>query len=247
MKPPVIVGILIVVAALVVGGVKFNEHSKRQAVIGDVKSTYAALLNAYDSGDSETALKLLTDRSIEMYGGILQQALNANETQTKSLPASQMIEVFTARSKGTRKELRNLDGRGFVAHAVKNGWWRQEDRLRIEDVKLNGAWGDITLVDGEWADAHRDQRVQNFLGSSRRLRSLRSNDPKIPAPPRLLIRVVNDNGTWKVCEASSASSVDAYIRSLAQIEGLKESEFVTMMFDEDEDGKLDPKLLRAMK
>lgn len=247
MKAPTVILSIVAVAAIVVGGIKFGEYQKQSAIREDMKSTYGALLNAYDARDADSALKLLTDRTFEMYGGILQQALNANEKQTRALPPHELIEVLVVRAQGTRKDLKSLDGRGFVAHAVKSGWWNREGRLRVEDAKVHGSWGELVLVDGEWADAHRDQRIQNFVGSTRRTRVLRSHQATIPAPPRLTVRLVQEGGEWKVCEAGSAASMDAYIGELARLSGTTAFDLLAEPYDEDEDGKVDAKVLRAMK
>jgi hypothetical protein len=249
MKAPAVIGIVVVLAALVVGGVKYGEYAKRQAEIEDMKSAYRAAINAYNANDGAGAVEFLSDKSFELYSGILKQALDAGEAQTKALPPHQLTEVLNLRTNGKRKDIRNLNGRTLVSYMVNNGMWAaEEEPFRIESAKLMSGWGELTLVDGEWADAYRNQRVGNFLGSSRRTRFMRSREAKIPEPVRMVCRMVMENGKWKVCDAGSGPAVDAYWRGLAKLEGIKDVELLALVYGElDDKGKLDPKIWRPMK
>lgn len=246
MKPGAFIGIALVVVGLIVGGVKFADYRKRAAIAEDVKSTYAAYLQACEANDGTGAAALLSSRSFDHYAALLQLGLNASESQTRKLQPHQLIEVAIMRQKGKRKDLKSLDGRGYVTHAVKNGWWGGSN-LGIKDVRVMTNWGEIVLHDQEWADAYRDQRISNILGGRRR-RAFSSGSARIPKPPELVIRMVQEDGAWKVCEAGSTQGSDKFIMELAAIEGISVTEFVELFVaEETSEGKPNPAIWKPMK
>lgn len=248
MKAPFVFVLLILITLGIVGFVEFSKRSKLAAAADEVRALHAQLRQAADNSDGEGVAKLLTQKSFEHYQGILQQALDADEARTKALPPNQLVEVLTIRSKATRKEIKKLDGRGYVVHAVKNGWWsNSEDPLVIKEVNLNGDWGTVVLYDKEWADEAFNQRVGNFFsGRRRRLFSSQPKQEKIPTPPDLKLRVIKENGSWKFCDAASAQGIDTYMGDMAKLFETTPTKMI--MFDfEDEDGKFDSKLLKPMK
>lgn len=248
MKPGAFIGIALVVVGLIVGGVKFADYRKRAEVAEDVKSAYAAYLQACEASDAAGAVALLSARSFDHYGAILKLGLDASESQTKKLQPHQMVEVAIMRQKGKRKDLKNLDGRGYVTHAVKNGWWGGSN-LGIKDVRVMTNWGEIVLHDQEWADAYRDQRISNILGGRRRrVFSALSGTARIPKPPELVVRMVQEDGAWKVCEAGSSQGSDKFIMELAAIDGMSVTEFVEFaVAEETSDGKPNPVIWKPMK
>ena len=203
------------------------------------KSEIHALWDEWDRVNAEkdgaAALQVYSASTFEWYGALLKKAMDAPAKEVWSLSPTEMNEVLIIRHRGKRKDLKGLDGRGYVKHATSQGWYAgHEGTWAIKDIKVVSDWAEAKFVDAEWADAYRQQRVDELL--SRRGRGRGGVDK----PPEYTVKFVREGGRWRLDEVSMHQAWDDMIADFAKQE--RKSVRDILMLLEEEDSEQDVKM-----
>ncbi len=122
------------------------DQSDRSAIRDTVRHMDALT----DGGDGEGAAALIAPESFAYYDRLVKLALDASAKEVWALPAGDQSEILRMRNRLSRKELGAMDGRGWVVHSIKQGWWRDEESWDAGRIKVRGnsATG-VAYLDGE--------------------------------------------------------------------------------------------------
>lgn len=120
--------------------------SDRQAIRATMQEVDALT----DASRGEEAAALMAPESFDYYERLRRIALDGAAREVHALPAVEQAEVLSMRNRMDRAQLDALDGRGWVVHAVNQGWWRDEESWDVGRVRVRGNSASGTaFIDGE--------------------------------------------------------------------------------------------------
>ena len=162
-----------------------------------LKETNAAFDRAIDSLDGDGAAAFLSTESVSRATTLLRHAATMTKEQVQSLPLGDRLEILIMRARLTPKQMRELDGRGYFALAVRSQWLGSTSDAGRTAVKINsrGTEGTITLY--------------------------RKGNP-IPLEGHF----VKENGQWKCNNGVTRASTIRDIASGARENGMTENQYL---------------------
>src|SRR5262245_275048 len=109
--------------ALVLAGLGFlGAGGCDQAEAKAVREADVLVDKTLDAKDGEAYVKLVSKDSIALYDRLVKLAREADRVKVDSLPYSEKRAVLEMRHRASASEIKKFDGRGYLIHAVKNGW-----------------------------------------------------------------------------------------------------------------------------
>ena len=124
------------------------ENADAQAARAAFETMDAAL----DASDGETAVQHIADETFQYFDGIIRLALSGSAEEIKALPPNRKYDVIIMRNRCTAKELRAMDGRGWIVHATNQGWYAaapgEESEWRVGRITAahGAARGEIIMA-----------------------------------------------------------------------------------------------------
>jgi hypothetical protein len=206
-----------------------------------VQATWDAMKAACENQDGQAALKVYTEGTFEHYGKIVRMGLDGKGDAVFAAGPSAVMEIANMRVKSTRKQLEGLDGRGYVAFAVTEGWWNDSlNDLAIKDIKISGDFADATMYNPALEKEYREQKFQQAF-------SRRSRFGKVDKPPEYPVKFVRENDGWKFDELSVLPHWDKEILAASNEERQSLRDFVMDQLREDVEKDIPMSVWEPMK
>ncbi len=188
-----------------------DKHSQDRAAINIVVDK---LIEARDGGEGQKYSELIATESLEYYDRTLKLALNGKKADIVSLPFSQRYEILLIRLLGTRKELKGLDAKGYVAWSITGGLHEYmpspEANLNLGQMifRKDEAYCDLTIA------TERKRRTK--YGGTRTVVE--------EAPSPYTLRFCLENGQWKFDQSTYSKALDLQIQKEIQQAEVKEDD-----------------------
>jgi hypothetical protein len=108
--------------------------------VADVRACYDNYFAALREGDGSKAAELVDSNTLAHYGRMLDLARNADSMSVSALDPMDKLTVLGIRMKASADELRTMDARQAVAHAVGDGMMSNggPDGLELGTVSVDG-------------------------------------------------------------------------------------------------------------
>lgn len=237
MKTAAQIGWVFIALVLLSGCDKYAEDK------ASIKSVYAAYQNACDNADGDGAAKHLSARTLDFYTQIVKTGVDAPEKDVIKLPPSHMLEVLIMRNRGKRSELRKLDGKQYVTHAVGKGWWASPgSTMGIGSIQVSGATATAMVFDKEAMAEYKKSRNARAFAPRWAKRSV----GQVERPPEYSIKFVKDETGWKYDEVNSFADFDLELTQWASLERVSIKEVIEFI-EESESGELKKDVWKPMK
>ncbi len=196
-----------------------DKHAQDRAAIGMVVER---LVSASESGDGKTYADLIAADNLEYDSRTLKMALSGKKADILALPFSQRYEILLVRLLGNRKELKELDGKGYVAWAVTNGLYEYMPGPNA-DLETGG----LTFRGDE---AYCDLVIK----SERRVRLGRRGSTTITEekPTPYTLRFALENGQWKFDRTTFTQALNIQIQTEINQAGVQEDNVLIGMLRE---------------
>lgn len=204
-----------------------DKHAEQKKAIREVYDTYN---QTAESGDGPGQAAVLSANTLTHYDKLLKIGLNGKADEVMALSPSAQHEILAMRNRATRKQLQGYTGKGYVIHAVKQGWWSGfgDDEWKLRSIKVNGDSAEARIVE-DIPTYTISQSYRSSLRSSARIERNRK-------PREYPIRFVCEDGKWKVDETTLFPRFDAEATAAAKAYRVSMRDFL-MAWEEDESGK----------
>ena len=186
----------------------------------EMQSVVDRLDEANESGNGQAAAALVTAESIARYGPVLKLGLDGKRKEIEALDAWDMTEVFLMRTLSKRKDLKDLDARGYVVYATSKKWYATGDSTPTElrRIRLLRSGDEATArvyYDGEYSGA--------------------------------ILRFLREDGVWKLDENSWRGTFNRYIAEMASESEVSIPEAIMQMIEEERGTKPPPTVWNPMR
>ena len=211
-----------------------DKHAQDRAAIHHV---IEKVITARDERNGEAYSQLIAADNLDYYARTLKIALSGKKADITALPFHQRYEILLVRLLGTKKELKALDGKGYVAWAVSNGLY---EYMPSPNADLN--IGDLTFRQDE---AYCDLVVK----TERKVRLHRRGSTTITEekPTPYTLRFSLEGGQWKFDENTFNKALDIQIQTEINQAGVDEDKVLIGMLKENTGMDIPPHIWTMMK
>lgn len=198
-----------------------DKHAQDRAAINMVMEK---LGTAVESRDGPMYAQMIAADNIEYDTRTLKTALTGKKADIMALSFSQRYEILLVRLIGNKKELKELDGKGYVAWAVTNGIYEYMPGPNA-DLELGG----LTFR-GDEAYCDLVIKTETDVRLGRRRGSVTITDEK---PTPYTLRFALEGGQWKFDRTTFISALNIQIQAEIVQAGVNEDNVLLGMLKEN--------------